>query len=169
MLVDGVHPVDGLGLFHWFNIQVHYHRLVVAAHQNTFQCLIRAGVDLLMWDVGGDEDEVSRLGFGDKFQVLTPPHAGLPPDHIDHAFQRAMMVGTGFGVGMDADRASPDLLRPDAGGIDRGGAVHARGLRGIGIELVALDHANAVVPPIDRAWCWRFVMMIVAHRPASFG
>ena len=47
------------------------------------------------------------------------------------------MVRAGLGVGVDLDRAGPDLLRADTGEIDRGGAVHARGLRGVGVELVA--------------------------------
>src|SRR5205085_471759 len=47
------------------------------------------------------------------------------------------------------------------------GPVHAGGLRGVGIKLVALDHPHAVVPPVDRARCWRLVllvmMVIMAH------
>ena len=80
-----------------------------------------------------------------------------------------MVMRAGLGIGMDADRAGPDLLRADPGGVDRGGAVHAGGLRGIGIELVALDHPHAVVPPVDGARCGRLVVVLVlAHRAASF-
>src|SRR5262245_60333119 len=76
-----------------------------------------------------------------------------------------MMMGAGLGIGMDTDRAGPDLLRPDAGGVDCGGAVHAGGLCRIGVELVAFDHPYAVVPPIHRAGGRSFmVMLMVAHR-----
>src|SRR5271170_7111913 len=58
------------------------------------------------------------------------------------------------------DGAGPDLLRPDAGEIDRRGAVHARGLRRVGVELVARDHLDAMGLPIGRT-----VLVGVAHWP----
>src|SRR3546814_19704193 len=51
------------------------------------------------------------------------------------------------GVGMDGDRAGPEFLRADPGEVDGRLAVHARRLRGVGVELVAGDHAHAVVLP----------------------
>ena len=54
----------------------------------------------------------------------------------------------GFGVGVDGDCAGPDLLGADAGVVDGGLAEHAGGLGGVGVELVALDDADAVVAPI---------------------
>src|SRR5579862_8843696 len=64
----------------------------------------------------------------------------------------------GFGVGVDVDRAGPDLLRADAGEIDRRGAVHARRLRRVGVELVARDHLDAVLLPVDRG-----IVLALAH------
>ena len=63
MLVDRVHPEDGFRLFDRFDLQVHDDGFVVAANQNAFQRLIRAGVDFLMRDIGRDEDEVAGFGF----------------------------------------------------------------------------------------------------------
>jgi len=49
-------------------------------------------------------------------------------------------------------------FEPDSGKIDRGGAVHARGLGRIRVELVTRDHLDAVGLPIDR-----LVLAFVAH------
>ena len=57
------------------------------------------------------------------------------------------MVDAGLRVGLDRDRSGPDLLRTDARGVDRGLPVHAGGLGGVGVELVARDHPHAIVLP----------------------
>ena len=110
------------------------------------------------------------LGLGDELELLAPAHAGPAAHHVDHALQRAMVMRAGLGVGMDADRAGPDLLCADARGIDRRGAVHAGRLRRVGVELVALDDPHAVVPPVHGAGRRRcMVVVVLAHRAASFG
>ena len=38
------------------------------------------------------------LGLGDELQVLAPAHAGLAAHHVDHAFQRAVVVRAGLGI-----------------------------------------------------------------------
>ena len=86
-------------------------------------------------------------GLGDEFELLAPAHPRLAAHHVDHALQFAMMVRAGLGVGMDRDRAGPDLLRADAGMVDRRLAVHAGRLRGVGIERVARDDPHAVMLP----------------------
>ena len=58
-------------------------------------------------------------------------------------------MGAGLGVGVDGHGAGPDLLRPDAGEVDRRGAIHARRLRGVGVELVAGDDPDAFRLPVD--------------------
>jgi hypothetical protein len=67
-----------------------------------------------------------------------------PLHHVDHAFQRAVVVGAGLGVGVDVHRAGPQLLRAHAREVDGGLAVHARRLRGVGVELVLVVPA---MPP----------------------
>ena len=59
-----------------------------------------------------------------------------------------MVVGTGFGVGVDVDGAGPDFLGADTGEVDGGGAVHAGGLGGVGVQAVAGDDADAVFAPV---------------------
>ena len=66
------------------------------------------------------------------------------------------MVGAGLGIGMDLDRAGPDLLGADPRKVDRRGAVHARGLRRVRIELIARDDLDAVNLPVD----W---LVLLAH------
>ncbi len=57
------------------------------------------------------------------------------------------MVHAGLGVGLDRHGAGPDLLRSDPRVVDRRLTEHAGSLRGIGVELVAGDHPDAVVLP----------------------
>ncbi len=73
-----------------------------------------------------------------------------------------MMVGAGLGVGVDLDRAGPDLLRADPGEIDRRGAVHARRLGGVAIELIARDDLDPVDLPIGV-----LVLVTAAHLARS--
>src|SRR5207248_9547978 len=89
--------------------------------------------------------------------MLAPAHPRPPLQDINDAFERAMVMRARLGIGMDMDRAGPDLLRPDPGEIDRGGAVHARTLRRVGVELIAGDHLDAVGLPVDPFW-------LLAHR-----
>src|SRR5438270_9763809 len=92
--------------------------------------------------------------------MLTPAHPRPPLQDINDAFERAMVMRARLGIGMDMDRAGPDLLRPDPGEIDRGRAVHAGSLRRVGIELIARDHLDAVGFPVDPFW-------LLAHRACS--
>ncbi len=90
-----------------------------------------------------DIDEVARSGLGDKLQGVAPAHAGPALQHIDDAFQGAVMMGAGLGVGVDGHRAGPQLFRAHAGEIDGGGTVHAGGLGCVGVQLVAGNDADA--------------------------
>ena len=60
------------------------------------------------------------------------------------------MMGAGLGVRRDRHRACPNLLRADPRRGDGGCARHPRGLRRIGIELVAPDDLHAIVAPACR-------------------
>ena len=53
---------------------------------------------------------------------------------IDHALEVAVVMRAGLGIGMDVHGACPELLRADAGEVDRRLAVHAGRLRGIRVE-----------------------------------
>ncbi len=70
------------------------------------------------------------------------------------------MVRAGFGVGVNGHSAGPQLLRADAGEIDRRLAVHALGGRHVGIELVAGNHAHAIVLPAIRIMRMIVVMVM---------
>jgi hypothetical protein len=98
--------------------------------------------------------------------MLAPAHPRPAFEDIDHALEVPVVVRSGLGVGVDLNRARPDLLRPDPGEIDCGGAVHAGCLRGVRVELIARDHLDAVRLPIDR-----LVPLLLAHivRPVRFG
>src|SRR5665213_612119 len=156
-LMDRIDPSDVLRLFHRLDVEIDHHRLVVGTHQHAFQHFVGAGVDFLVRHVRRHVDKVSGSGLGDEFEIVAPAHARLAAQHIDHAFERAVVVRAGFGVGMNVHGAGPDFLRANAGEVDRRLAVHAERLCGVGIERVARDHAHTVVLPFV------VVAMIVTH------
>src|SRR6185312_16855959 len=82
------------------------------------------------------------------FELVAPAHARLALHHIDYALDLAVVMRAGLGVGVDGDGAGPQLLRAGIGIGDGGGAVHARRLRRVGVELGALHHAHAVPAPV---------------------
>src|SRR5690606_26310250 len=147
MRVCRVHPKHLLGLLNRLDVQVHRHGLAVAAAQHAFQHLGGAGVDFLMGHVGWHVDEIAGAGFGGEFELFAPAHAGAALDHVDHAFQRPVVVGTGLGVGVDGHGSGPQFLGAHACKVDGSLAVHAGGAGHVAVELVAGYHAHAVVLP----------------------
>src|SRR2546428_2990210 len=101
-----------------------------------------------MRDEGRDVDEVARAGLGHELELVAPAHAGLAANDVDYALDRAVVMRAGLGLGVDDDGAGPEFLGAGARVGDGGGAVHARGLRGVDVELVGVDDAHAVVLPL---------------------
>ena len=92
-------------------------------------------------------DEIAGAGFGNKLQLVAPAHARLAADHINHAFHRAVMMRAGLGLGMNHHGSRPQFFRAGRRMGNRRGAVHARCLRSIGVQFVAMHHAYAVKFP----------------------
>jgi hypothetical protein len=147
----GIDPQHLLRLFYRLDVQVHRDRLAIAAAQHALQHLGRAGVDLLVRNVGGHVDEVARPGLRRELQMAAPAHACTALDDVDHTLQMAVMVRPGFGVCVDGHGAGPQLLSAHAGKVDRGLAIHARCLCRVGVEPVARNHPHSIVLP---GW-WR--------------
>src|SRR6516162_1058499 len=124
--VDGINPLHVLRLLHRLNVEVHDHRLAVAANQDAFQHLVRTGVDLLVRHEGRHVDEIAGPGLRGEFEPLAPAHACPALQHVNDALQRPVMMRTRLGVGMDVDCSRPELLSPHTGEGDGGLAVHAR-------------------------------------------
>jgi hypothetical protein len=60
-----------------------------------------------MREVGRDVDEVSRAGFIDELQIVSPVKAGAAADYVDEGFEFAVMMRTGPGVGLERDEEKP--------------------------------------------------------------
>jgi hypothetical protein len=58
------------------------------------------------------KDEIAGICFGGELQMLAPAHARLAANHVDDAFEMAVMVRAGFGIGLDRHRTGPQLLAP---------------------------------------------------------
>src|SRR5277367_6921965 len=104
-----------------------------------------------MGHVGRDVDEIAGAGFVDEFEASAPAETGAAANDVDYGFDFAVVMRAGFGVGMDDDGAGPEFLRADAGVGDGFGAGHAGGLRGVGVEIVGADDAEAVEFPVGLA------------------
>src|SRR5665213_2844801 len=157
--MDVVHPEYFLGLLDCGDVEVHHHRLLAAAQQHAFEHLVFARVDLLVRHEGRDPDEIPGPRLGGELERLAPAHARLAAHDEDDTLHRAVVVGAGLGVGQDVYRPRPDLLRAHAREVDRRGARHALGLRHVGVEVVAMHDAHAVVLP--------FVGMRFGHQSLS--
>lgn len=72
-----------------------------------------------------------------------------------------MVVGAGFGVGVDVHCAGPEFLGAGAGEVDGCGAVHAGGLGCVGVEGVGGDDADAFVLPTVLRRRWDFMVVVV--------
>ena len=146
--MDVVHPVHRLRFLHHRNVEIHHHRLLAAAAEHAGQRLGVGGIDLLVRHEGRHVDEIAGPGFGDELERVAPAHARLAAHHVDHALDRAVMMRAGLGLGVDHDRAGPQLLRAAPRMGDGRRAVHALRLRGVGVELGASHHAHAVEFPV---------------------
>src|SRR5262249_45142341 len=146
-LVDRIDPWHLMGLLDGLDVKVDPDRFVVAAHPHAFERLARTGVDFLVRHKGRHIDEIARTGLGGEFEPLAPAHSRLAAHHVDDAFQLTVMMRAGLRVRTNIHRTSPNLLGADAGIIDGGLAIHARRLRGIGIERVGRNDAHAIVLP----------------------
>lgn len=59
-----------------------------------------------------------------------------------------VMMRPSLGIGVNMHRPRPEFLCPYASEIYRGGAVHAGGLGGVGVEAVGGDDADAGCFPV---------------------
>src|SRR5262249_42159729 len=149
-------------LLHRLDVEVDHDGLVIATHHYAFERLARAGVDLLVRYERRHIDEIARTGFGGELQPLAPTHARLAAHHVDDALQLAVVMCPGLGVGPNVHRACPNFLGADAGIVDRGLAIHARRLWGVGIERMARNDAHAIVFPFRRPFAVGFGVHVVA-------
>jgi len=130
------------------NIQIDYDWFLAAADDYRLYRLVFSSVQLLMRDVGRNVDEVSRAGFIDELEIVSPAKACAATDYVDYGFEFAVMMRTGSCVGMHYDCSSPEFLRADFGMRDGFGTGHARRLRSIAIQFATADDAQAVEFPI---------------------
>src|SRR5229473_2015630 len=152
--VDRVHPLHRLRLLDSLDIQVDHNRFLAAAHQHAFQRLV-GRVDLLVRHEGGHEDEVARPRLGQVLEPVAPAHPRPAFHHVDDALQLSVVVRARLRAGMDGHGAGPQLPRPRAGVIDRRGARHAGRLGRVRVQLVGMDDADPVLPPVGHAAGYR--------------
>src|SRR5262249_9716995 len=108
-------------------------------------------------------DAAHRCNRPDRVQRWTTaarPHATArwrqPAHLVDDALELAVVMCPGLGVGPNVHRACPNFLGADAGIVDRGLAIHARRLWGVGIERMARNDAHAIVFPFRRPFAVGF-------------
>jgi hypothetical protein len=130
------------------NIEIDNDGFLPAAHDYSFDRLVFFRVEFLVRDIGRNIDEVSRPGFVDELQALSPAEAGAAANNVDDSFQFAVVMRTSLGVGMDEHRSGPEFLGADTSAGDRFSAGHAGGLGSVGIEFPAANDSQAVEFPV---------------------
>jgi hypothetical protein len=148
MRVQGIDPVDFLRRLGGLDIQIDDDGILTAADEDATENFGLARVALLMGHERRNENEIAGPRLRDKLQLLAPAHTRPAVDDVDNAFQLAMMVRAGFGVGIDPDRACPKFAGPGADMGDRSGSRHPGRLRRIEIELRARNDFDSVLAPI---------------------
>lgn len=89
------------------NVEVDDDGFLAASHENAFERLVGAGVDLLVRNVRRNVDEVAGSGFGGELELIAPTHASAAFDDIDDAFNLAVMMSSSLGVWMYGDGSGP--------------------------------------------------------------
>jgi len=143
-----VDPPDLFGRLDGRNVEVDDDRFLPASHEDAFERLIGAGVDLLVRNVRRDVDEVAGSGFSGELEMIAPTQTRFAFDDVDDAFKLAVMMSPGLGVGMDGDRARPELRGPSSRVSDRSSAIHSGRLRRVSVEVVCMNNPHAVMLPI---------------------
>ena len=147
-----MHVVDPSNFF-WrlggWNVEVDNDRFLSASHERAFKRLIGAGVDLLMRNKRWDVDEVALAGFSGELQPITPTHASLALDDIDHALKLAMVMRSRLCVGMNAYSTGPELRSARSRVSYCGRAIHPGSLRSVRVEFAGVNDPNSVVFPIE--------------------
>jgi hypothetical protein len=64
-------------------------------------------LSFLVRDIGWDENKISRSSLSCKLQLLTPSHPRFAFQNINYRLQMAVVVGTGFGIGVDGYGSCP--------------------------------------------------------------
>lgn len=146
--VSVVNPPDLLGRLNRGYVQVDDDRFLPASHEYAFERLIGAGVDLLVRHVRRDVDEVAGSGVSGELEMIAPTYASAAFDDVDDAFKLAVMMRSGFGVGMDGDSARPQFTRAGSCVSDRSSAIHSGCLRRVRVELARVNDANSVMFPV---------------------
>ena len=156
-----INPLDPLWHLHRLNIrQINRNSLIIAPHKHTLQRLVLIRIDLLMRHIRWHEDKIPRTRLSRELEFLAPTHAGFAFDDVDDGFQVAVVVGAGFGVGVDVHCAGPDLLGSRASEVDGCCEVHEGCLGGVGVERVGGDNAEDLVFQAVGGRGWDFLLLL---------
>jgi hypothetical protein len=131
--MDVVYPVHLLRRLGRRDVEIDNDRLLIIAHDDTAKGFVLARINLLMGNERWHVDEVARPSFGNEFKTLSPPHPRSATDHVDHALQFPMVMGTGFGARVNRDGTSPQLVCAGRGMRNGRRTCHARRLWSIEI------------------------------------
>ena len=90
-----------------FEIQIHDDWILPASDHHRLAWLIGRSVDLLVWNERRYVDKIARPGLAGEFKVISPAHAGAAANDIENRFELAVMVRSGFCIGLHKHCARP--------------------------------------------------------------
>ena len=132
------------------NLEIHNDWLLAASHEDAFERLLGAGVDLLMGNVRRNVDKVAGAGFRDKLELFAPTHARATFDDVDDAFKLSVVMRPGLGVRMDGDGSGPEFRGAGSRVCDRRSTAHSGRLRRVSIEVARVNDTNSMMFPVSR-------------------
>ena len=131
------------------DVQIHNHGILPASDDHCFARHIWAGITFLMGDVGRNVNEISRICLIAELQTIAPAHAGPASHDVDHRLKLAVMVGSGFRVGLNHYSASPQLAGACTHIRYGGSPRHSGSLGCVGIQFPGSHNFHAVLLPVQ--------------------
>src|SRR5271170_3271858 len=110
------------GWFRSAQIQIDNNWILPVSHNHGLACLVRAGIDLLMWHVRWNVDKIARPGFVAEFQLIAPSHPNPALYYVKDRLQFSMMMRSCPGIRLNQHSAGPQLACSSFCMRNRGGA-----------------------------------------------
>ena len=123
------------GRFRTGEVEVHHDGVLTASDDDSFAGLVGASVDLLVRYERRNIDEIARSGFTAEFEVVSPPHASPAANNVEDCFELAVVMRSGLCVGLDYDRAGPQLTGSRSGVCNGSRPSHAGSLRCVRVQI----------------------------------
>src|SRR5581483_10261209 len=134
--------------FRTFHVEVYDYGLLAAADDHSLARLVPPCVDLLMRHVRRDIDEIARAGFIAELKTIAPAHASAALHYVKYGFEFAMVMRSGFCIGLNYDGTCPKPGGSGARACDSRGPSHAWSLWSVRVQFARPYYLDPVILPV---------------------